>query len=421
MKTFLLSLTAFLLLLSPLILRAAELHLTANVGYDLISQEFFADSLMLTGADSSVIDWQLKRDYLDDIRASLSVRYLPFQDRRVELRQSYEQSREFLRTRSNANLRLPMGDSRFDFISELELKHRYRNSVTAGDNYLLGVVRTRFTTPLSNSIKGWLQLRGDFVSFDSTSEYIYNYVRSGGAIGLTKSFGDFTFADADLFVQRSTVPDSSQLDYLNLGVNLSLVNLRSGGSLDVYLRGESKNYNQPFNEDDHYRLYLQIRNRHQPSDRIYLRQECSFELVRYDPDDLTNFSYSNIKAEAVIGLSSGDAQFGLGPAFSMLVDGSSDLGESQEYKEFSLKGELDYMRIGRLFLSVESFTGKRTYSLASEYQSDFVFERVSLIGDLTIAGHLSFSMLYSAEWEWHDSEFDNSRIDLISTSLSYTL
>ena len=72
MKTLLLSLTTLFLLLSPLIARAAELRWTANVGYDLISQEFFEDSLTLAGADSSVIEWQLQKDYLDDLQHIVS-------------------------------------------------------------------------------------------------------------------------------------------------------------------------------------------------------------------------------------------------------------------------------------------------------------------------------------------------------------
>ena len=122
----------------------------------------------------------------------------------------------------------------------------------------------------------------------------------------------------------------------------------------------------------------------------------------------------------MIGISSGNTQFGLGPAFAVLKDGSSNLGASQEYKEFSLRTELDYYKIGRMFLSVESFTGKRNYNITSEYQTDFIFERVSLIGDWAIVKGVSVSFLYSAEWEWHDNKSDNSRIDLISSSVSYS-
>ena len=76
------------------------------------------------------------------------------------------------------------------------------------------------------------------------------------------------------------------------------------------------------------RIYGQVRNKFEASDKFYLRQEGSIESVHYDPDDLTNFSYSIMKAEAVVGLIFGDAQVGLGPAFGLLSDGSSELGES---------------------------------------------------------------------------------------------
>ncbi|UCC43937.1 MAG: hypothetical protein JSU65_12620 [Candidatus Zixiibacteriota bacterium] len=411
--------TILLLLMPPSIARAAELRLTANVGYDLISQEFFADSLTGAGADSSVVEWQLRKNYLDDLRASFSAQYFPFDDRRVELRPSYEQSQEFQRIRMNTNLRLPVKGSRFDLITELEMKRRYRNTASVGDNYLLGTLRTRFTTPLSTSTKGWAQLRGDFVSFDSTSDYIYSYQRGGAAIGLSHSIRDYTFVDVELFVNSLTAPDSSQLDYVNPGLSASFMNIGRRGSFDLYFRAENRDYNQPNEEDDHFRVNLQLRNKFETSDKTYMRQEADIELVRHAPADLTHFSYSIFRAEAVFGLTIGNSQIGLGPAVGFLSDGSTVMGGSQEYKEISLKGELDYLHVGRLFLSVESFTGRRNYGTDSEFQSDFTFERISLIGDLQIARGISYNLLYSTEWEWHDSGYDDSHIDLLSTSLSY--
>ena len=40
--------------------------------------------------------------------------------------------------------------------------------------------------------------------------------------------------------------------------------------------------------------------------------------------------------------------------------------------------------------------------------------------DWQIVGDLSWNVLFSAEWEWHDNSIENNQIYLLSSGLSYT-
>ena len=101
-------------------IKAADLRLKAGIGYDFLSQEFFLDSAAISGVDSFYTAWNLKTNYLDDIKGTLSLSYTPFSDRRVYLQTSYEQTNDYLRTRFLSDTRLKFSTSRLDFNNELE-------------------------------------------------------------------------------------------------------------------------------------------------------------------------------------------------------------------------------------------------------------------------------------------------------------
>ena len=56
----------------------------------------------------------------------------------------------------------------------------------------------------------------------------------------------------------------------------------------------------------------------------------------------------------------------------------------------------------------------------SDYQTSFWYQRVYLIGDTRVMSSLTLSVLFSAEWEWHEFKQDNSELYLLSSLLSYS-
>lgn len=399
---------------------ATEWKLKAGIGYDFLSQEFFLDSTTQSGADSLFIEWSLKNEYLDDLRGFATLSLYPFKDRRIELQTSYEQTSDYIRTRTINDMRLKVGSGRFDLINEFEWKQRTSDSATFGDSYIQAYSRARWTLPAGGSYSAWLQLQGDLVRFDSVAEFNYNYQRFGGKIGLAKNFENFSFADFDLFLLSRQVPDSLELNYLNFGTEFSLFAFYGTGELDLYSRWEDKDYNRDQGRDDHRRFEITVRNKLRFEDRMFVKQKLELEILKYGDDDPINYSYSRSRFIVIGGFTNGGLSVGLGPAITILDEKEREFQDGEDYLETAANIEFDYMSAGKIFLSAESSFGRRDIKTEYDLQSDFRFERLIFISDFKLMGSVNLNFLFSAEWEWHDISQENSQLYLLSSSLSYT-
>lgn len=399
---------------------ASGLTVRAGLGYDFLSQEYFLDSAALSGPDSTITAWALTTDYLDDVKGQLWLTYSPHDDGHLRIEAAYDQTPEFLRGRLSADHRFRAGKARFRLSGELEGKNRYRGTSEFGDSYLLAETRTRLSVPLSKSMNVNFQVRADGVRFESASIYNYDYYRLSARLGLDRLFEDFSLADFHLSAETRRVPDSSELCYVKIGGALSYFGLYGSGDLDLQAHFEKKDYQQPDGKDDHYRLEAVADHRLRFGRKWFSRQEIDFELTHFDPDDAVNVSYSRLGIAFLGGLEGIYLSLAGGPDFELLDEQEGDQPVGEDYWEVGGRVDLDYLKPGKLLASVQSILGKRNLKADAELQSDFLFERVNLIGDLTIAGFLRLNLLFSAEWEWHEREEDDCRTFLLSTNLSYT-
>lgn len=397
-----------------------KLKFKAGIGYDFLSQEFFLDSASQADADSTLVGLELRNDYLDDVKGIVSLTFLPYGDRRLELISSYEQTPDYLRFRFMSDLRLKLGSKRLAVSSEVEWKHRYQGASSFSDSYLTAYTRARITSPLSGSVSSYFQVRGDLISFDSVSEFSYNYSRLEGKLGLSKSFENFSFADFNIFIQHREVPDTLNLNYLVVGGEASAFVFYSGGEIDIYTRLEEKNYNQPDYRNDHYRYELLTRHKLRFDGGLYTEQEFNFEFTHYDPMALFDYSYTRTGLTILFGYQSNGFAIGLGPDFENLSEAQNDNQDGEDYFESGIRTDLDYISLGRFFASLESVLARRDLKYENDYQSDFTVERLSLIADLNIYASLNLNVLFSAEWEWHENKADNSRLFLLSSNLGYS-
>ncbi|HEX2897650.1 MAG TPA: hypothetical protein VHP63_06340, partial [candidate division Zixibacteria bacterium] len=97
------------------------------------------------------------------------------------------------------------------------------------------------------------------------------------------------------------------------------------------------------------------------------------------------------------------------------------LEAAEDYFEIGGKVDLELLKAGRFFGSIESTLGYRNLSVEEQYYTNFMFERLNTIGNITIFGGLNFNWLFSAEWEWHGITQENSQIFLLSTNLTYSI
>ncbi len=398
--------------------RAGPLAVRAGIGYEFLSQQYFLDSAVFFGPDSVLANWELTTDYLDDVKAQLALEYSPRIDRRIELKSSYEQTAELMRLRMAGALKPVLGKIKLDLNGELERRDRYRQVSEFGDAYLSGYFRGRITKPLTGSVTAGLQLHGDGVTFDSPSEFSFNFYRLGGKILIAKSYQDFSFADARLFLTARRVPDSSVLDYVNFGLEGSLLGFYEGVELDLYSRVERKDYNQPFGKDDHLRFEFDGRNKVVLGGFWYSRQILELDLVSYSSDDPVNTGYGRAGFALLCGHENDGFSLAAGPDFEYLNEEQSDLTPAEDYFDSGARIDVDYMAQD-VFCSVESILGLRRLRHESDLQTGFTFERLNVIADIRILTVLHLSVLFSAEWEWHARRQENSELYLLSSNLSY--
>ena len=396
---------------------ASELKIKAGAGYDFISQEYYFDSLIVDTLEAQLAT---STTFLDDFKAKLNIYYAPGDTRKWEIRTGLEQTSEMLRLKVNSDNKLRWGGYVFEWNNQFDWRSRYRGDDDPGDSYIYGQSRARLKRNLSESLTLRGQFDFDLVNFDSVSAYNYNYYRVGGKVGLGKAFADFSFLDLNLFLLNRQVPDTTELNYLSLGLDGSYFGFWERHELDFYLRLEHKDYGKPDEVDDYYRFEIDGRHKYRLNDRWHIREELDFELAVFNENDLLNNNYTRVGPTFQVGISLEDIDLWLGPDFEYLAEqNSDDIETSEGYLESGVRFDIDFIRAGRFFGTLESVSGFRNLKYENELQSNFSFERLSVIADWNIAGGLSVNLMFSAEWEWHDSRDENSQIFLLNSGLYY--
>lgn len=398
---------------------AEMLTFKAGVGYELLSQEFFSESIADTSTDPLFDTYSLKTNYLDDFKGVFEIRLSPVDDGRLDLRAVYEQTTELLRARFTGDYFSKAGKTKYAFHTEVDLRNRYQDSSSTGDSYIYGHLRSKVTFPVSNSSNLSLRLTGDLVEFDSTGDFTFSYQRLGGSVEWEQIMGGISSLAFRFFALGRSVPDSSDLGFASIGLESRYFGFFSRSDLEVFLRLENKRYNFSDNRNNFRRAELELNHRLR-FESLFARQEIGLEATIYDPDNLVNFNYYQADLALLVGLQNGLSSFSVGPVIEILAESEGDLSGGEDYFEYGGRLDFDYMNLDRLFCSAESTLGFRRLSEATDFQSSFTFERLSLIADLKITGQTSLNLLFSGEWEWHNNSAENSRIFLLATSLSHS-
>lgn len=406
----------------------------AGLGYDFISQEFFLDSLTPIGQDS--LDAQLAQttNYLDDLKLFLIAAWAPLSNRRWQLRFQPEVTSDFIRTRLYSDNRLAFNEHYLQVNTEIDWRQRYEDAVRAGDNYLYGSLRARMNWALSDQLSHFWQVRGSVVHFDSTADFTYNHGRLQADIGLSRTFDNFSSLTGLAFIGGRLVPDSTQLDYLSFGAEVSLFAFYKGGDLDLLSRLERKDYNALVGEDDYTRFELLATNTFGVSGQLALRQEVDAEFVGFSDSDLVNANYFRGELTFQAGLRKESVSYWGGLELEHLTEQETEytLG-GEDYVEYGVRFDVDILTLGGIFAALESSTGRRHYLESTDFATDsllgdlelafsltdFTYERLTLLGDVRLTERLGINMLLSAEWEWHEVASDDNRLVLFTSAVQY--
>lgn len=398
-------------------LSAGGLEYKVGFGYEFISQEFFLDSIDVT--DPLAGTAALKTTYLDDYKGLISFRLVPFEDRRLDMRASWEQTPEFIRGKLFGDFRPSLGSTQLALNWDFDAREKYHGIEQAGDSYLSGRTRAKLTFRSESPLSFFTQFQSDFVVFDLADNFSQDYYRLGGKFGLTSRSENFSSIGGSLYLLGRVVPDSTFLNYLSFGGELSYFGFYEAGSLDLLTLIERRDYNQPADEDDFLRVDLDVRNSLRVGKKYLLRQEFDGETAIFDESEIVNFNYFRARLGLLGGIQAGGWTVLAGPQFELKRESELDFSQGEDYQEYGLKVSLDFYTLSGLFGSLESVTGNRDLTDQLELQSDFRFQRILLIGDSRLFGEVHFNILLSAEWEFHDQSEENNQIMLLSSNLSW--
>lgn len=397
---------------------AGRWEFQAGVGYDFLSQEFFLDSLQQVGIDSVLVNWNFRRDYLDDLKGQLSVRYRSSDFRTLESRWQYEQTDELIRQKANLRWQPRAGAVRFDLRQEFEHRLRYRGDDKPGDQYLSGFTRIRARSPVGDRFGLFGQTDLDFVDFGGPLPISADYQRIQLRAGST-------FQTVRLMLELAgfgggrRAPDSARLEYWSMGCDASAIGSIFTTEHTYLLRVERRDYNRGENEDDYTRLDFSGRTEGSIRGHLFWRVETDLEAVWFASGDQINASYERLQVVPLVGRSWGTFRAGAGPSVDVLFEQADEFGQGEAHREVGGRADLDYVGIGGVLASLQSQLAWRNMVQEGEFQSDFLVQRLSLFGDLPLAGQLRLALFFSAEWEWHEQAEDDMRVYLLSSGLTW--
>lgn len=393
-------------------------------GYDYISQEYFLDSLRLTGEDSALSATLLKRDYLDDkkgfIFMNLDNRDIFGKEHQYYFEAGWEQTDEIYRGRMTAEYEFKGDKNNFESYLDFDIKKQYSGEPSAGeestvfDSYFR--VKRKIAEYSEVSFKGYFES----VSFDSATSFIYNYNKFGGRASLDLISENFNTLSFSLTGELRDVPDSGDLDYGLIRGDVSYFGGFWGSLSTLDLSLEYRNYKIPGDLDDYFMTSF-YGSFDWPLGGDYSTEFSSdLEYFNYTNNDFVNSDYFQGRFELLLKREINFLTLSAGPK-TEIFRVNSDYSDDDDYLEIGGLIGADYISLNGGLILVENQLGFRDYQATQVYTSDFLFDRLSLIGSLNLWAGLSFDLFLSAEWEWHKIDSDDNTIYLITSALSYTI
>jgi len=400
-----------------------DFSIRLGVGYDFVSQEYFTSSsrydTSLTPDPDLTDATLLSKDYLDDKKGLIYLKLDPKSEGRYVFEAGWEQTPEMLRALGWGHLTLGSRVNRLETDFNYEIKKRYCGETEAGEELAVIKGKTRYVKKLSETVESSIRLYGENIAFDSTGSLVYDYSRYGGEIGFNLLTKDFNSIFCRGGIEKRNVPDSSRLDYWLIRGNLSYFGSISGSQLSADLNVENKNYNSPNNQDDYILATAYANMKIRTKSDFFFRPLLSLDYFNFRNDQYVNNDYLLARGGVLWGRDFDRISVAIGPKFE-LHSIASGFEDDEDHLELLAFGAADFFYSDRILCLIENQIGRRKYQNEPLYYSNFIFDRLSLIGSFKLLGSLNFDLIFSAEWEWHEIDSDDSRLYLLSSGLNYT-
>ncbi len=421
----------------------AKLRFSTGTSYSYISQSFYetiADTALDLGA-------QINQEYLNQPGVFLDIIANPFGDRRLQLETYLEQSSDYFRGRFNSNVTLRSSKDRFTFSSSLEIRRRSSGQVEIGDEYLLGRARAKWSHSISKRVQPFVSVRAEFNSLDNANladsgliAFGSGYERFGGQAGLGIDIGKLdrlTFSGT--FEGRVVATDTS-LAYQLQRFEIDYTGFLASSYYSLELSLDNRDYN--ISGDDNDQTWLRVAGNAQfdLGSRFAIEPRLAVEGINYRLDTSSfNLDQQRIEGQAKLLVRAGKATIGIGPRFQALTQSAGPNATSpnsatdaldsallvsvedlsEEYFETATVVSFEYFTLSSLLMTLENQFGLRDYDVENSFQTDYAFNRLSLLSTLKVAENIKLDVIGSIEWEWHDQQFDNNTFYLLNSSFRY--
>lgn len=394
-----------------------DLHFRAGIGYDFVSQEYFYDSLEYSEDEIPLTASLLKKEYLDDKKGLIYVKYDDGNLGRRMVELGWEQTPDLFRI--IGDVRLIVGGDRTSVTADgrMEIKERYHGEVEAGEELDVFNGRLSLQRRFGESLTGKMSAFTEKVSFDVRDEYIYDYSRFGGQCDFNFFTKSYNSVFGSLGVEKRIVPDSGNLEYALFRGSVGYLGGLGLARLSADLSIESKNYQAEQDQDDYVLLSFAADLQIPVSPLYFVQPKFSVEYFDFKSELFLSEDYSLTRLGFLVGRELGFLTLIFGPK-SELLGVKGDLPGNDDYAEYLLSAAVDYYSYGQVLLMFENQFGVRKYRNDPDYYSDFTFNRINLIGNVKIIDGLGLDILLSADWEWHEVDNDDSRLYLVSSGLT---
>jgi hypothetical protein len=260
--------------------------------------------------------------------------------------------------------------------------------------------------------------------YPQPDSYNYGYLLNRASAGLRQELGGISSVTVDYDWSRRWASAADDQDYVGHDLDVDLdwycdngphLGLSNSAGRRRYASA-SRSY---WEESPSLRLGVDV----SPALELILDEEARWAWYDSPTEVYSNLFENRLKLEA---------EWRATPEFNLRAGPQYDFGRglpdatSDDYREISTSAGVDYMKLDRLWFSIEDRLGLRRYPLAdSSFQSNYLFNEFNLMVNWTIlktiGGGLFLNGMVALSPEWHADKSSDLSTRIFTLELKYGL
>lgn len=306
---------------------------------------------------------------------------------------------------------------RVDLRGGFRYKHfREGSDYAAANDYLQGNALVKVRTRLSGRFRAGARARFELVDFDERTLFDYDYTYRDAGIELEAGSDYARSLLVSASVGSRETPDTTALGFDRILAEFDAREAAGRLSLQFGVSGDRRDYRENIRSDSwlvnsRFEAALGL----ETGRSVSIRGEA--EILAYDRPDAVYFDSQFVRGGVRTRIPAGTAAtLFLEPRYAQML--CADFAE-ERYREGSLILGVEAFGGERYWVSASYEPGYRDYTAAENYlYSDFLVNRVSIMGSLTLPMDYSINLFLDHEPERHSRREDDFSITLVSLDIT---